>query len=77
MGKKQYRVWAAVVGPKYLGKFMADSELDAVDKALEQNGSVSLCHQCSSECEDAEIDIDRCTAERVVPEKTRTIPGRE
>lgn len=41
-----YDVVGAVRGSKYLGRFQADSPLEAERKALEENGWVSLCHQC-------------------------------
>jgi hypothetical protein len=52
---KRYGVYAKVIGSKYLGTFEAKSKKEAIDKALEENGSVSLCHSCSSECEDPEL----------------------
>lgn len=46
-----------VVGSKYLGIFRAETKEDAEEKALTSNGaSVNLCHECSTECEDAEVD---------------------
>jgi len=51
----RFTVHATVVGGKYLGEYEADSEEQAIEMALEENGHVSLCHQCSGECEDAEI----------------------
>lgn len=63
-----YNVYGKVVGTKYLGEYEADSEDEAIEKALQEHvGSISLCHQCSSECEDAELDD--ATAE--------LIPGRK
>ncbi len=52
----RYRVCGVVTGSKYLGEFEADSEAEAIEIALNSEEShVSLCHQCSSECEDPEI----------------------
>lgn len=53
---KTFHVTGIVKGNKYLGKFEAETEAEAIEKALESEGVyVSLCHQCNSECEDAEI----------------------
>lgn len=54
---KKFRVWGKVVGSKYLGEFEAATKKKAEEMALEsEEASVRLCHQCSGECEDAEID---------------------
>ncbi len=54
--KKRWRVSGKVVGSKYLGEFVAATAEEAVDLALKSNAAyVSLCHQCSDECEDPEI----------------------
>ena len=53
---KVYRCYAKVVGSKYLGTVEANSEKEAIDKAYELNECyITLCHYCSSECEDAEV----------------------
>ena len=52
--KRKFRVYGTVVGSKYLGIFEAESKEEAEEKALDTS-SVSLCHQCSEECEDPEI----------------------
>lgn len=54
---KRYMVTASVVGSKFIGYFEAES----ADAAIEQAGKsgrcgVSLCHECSSEISDPEID---------------------
>lgn len=52
-----FDVYASVVGSKYLGKFEARSEEEAVQKALKSAAaSISLCHQCADEVSDPEID---------------------
>lgn len=52
---KKWRVYAVVHGSKYVGTFEARSAKDAEEKAWKSSGAyVSLCHQCSSECEDPE-----------------------
>lgn len=52
----KFRVSGTVVGSKYLGVFEAKTKEEAEEKALSSpEASVSLCHQCSSECEDPEI----------------------
>lgn len=52
--------WAAygrVCGSKYLGQVEADSEDEAKEKAMRLDSCfVSLCHHCSGECEDPEVD---------------------
>lgn len=58
----KYHCYGVVVGSKYLGEVEADSEEEAEERALElESASVSLCHQCASECEDPQID--KITAE--------------
>jgi hypothetical protein len=52
----KYSVNAAVVGSKHLGVYEAKNEDEAIEKAMKENGSVGMCHQCSSECEDPEIN---------------------
>ena len=52
---KKWDVNATVVGSKYLGEFRANTKQEAIDKAVKANDWISLCHQCASECEDAEI----------------------
>lgn len=53
---KTYRCVGTVVGGKYLGEVEARSKAKAVQLAWElEQASVSLCHQCSSQVEDAEI----------------------
>ena len=54
--KKKYQVYATVVGSKYVGEVMAHSEQEA--KEIMWNSDkldISLCHECVSECEVAEI----------------------
>lgn len=50
----KYRVWGTVTGSKYLGDFEASKEEEAIEIAICKT-HVSLCHQCSSECEDPEV----------------------
>lgn len=52
----KYRAYGVVSGSKYLGIVEAPDKDEAELKALEsEEAFVSLCHQCSSECEDAEV----------------------
>ncbi len=51
---KRFRVYAQVVGSKYLGEFEAETEEEAIEKAAE-DADVSLCWSCVAECEDAEV----------------------
>ncbi len=53
----KYRASARIVGSKYLGEFEAENEDEAKLKAENSSEAhVSLCHQCSDECEDPECD---------------------
>jgi hypothetical protein len=70
----RYRVVGKVAGSKYLGEFEADSPDEAIEKALAENGMVCLCHQCSSECEDAEVDVDPATGVYLVEEDPPPAP---
>lgn len=58
----KFRVYGSVVASKYLGIFEADTKEQAEEMAIKQ-ASVSVCHQCSNECTDPEID--EVTAEEV------------
>lgn len=58
---KNYSVNAAVHGSKHLGVFRASSPEAAIEMAEAANGWCSLCHECSSECEDPQIG--ECTAD--------------
>lgn len=64
----KYHIYAKVVGSKYLGEVEANSEKEAIQKGWDlDEACVSLCHQCSSECEDAEIEeitVDELNEER-------------
>lgn len=51
----KFRVHGRVVGTKYIGEYEAATAADAEALAWRDAHS-SMCHQCSSECEDAEID---------------------
>lgn len=53
--KKRWRVYGIVTGSKYLGEFEAETAEEAEQMAVNENGYVSLCHQCADECEDPEI----------------------
>lgn len=65
----KWRVVAKVVGSKYLGEFEAKTKEDAerLARASEAAG-ISLCHRCSDECEDA--DVEDVYAERVTKKRT-------
>jgi hypothetical protein len=62
MAKKRWRVNGTVVGGKYLGEYEADTAEEAVELALDE-AHVSFCHQCSGECENAEVED--ATAEEI------------
>jgi hypothetical protein len=61
-GKKIWRVSGTVVGGKFIGEYEADTGAEALTLAMEDL-DVSLCHQCSSECEDPQIT--KLTAEHL------------
>lgn len=53
----KYRIYGKVVATKYIGEFEAESKEQAEEMAWSDNEAcVSLCHQCSSEAEDPEIE---------------------
>lgn len=53
----KYHVTGVVTGSKYLGLFEANSEEEAIELAMESEAAhVSLCNQCSDECEDGQIE---------------------
>jgi len=53
---KKYRVYGVVTGSKYLGEVEAANAEEAEQKAFDElEIGCFLCHQCSSEAEDAEI----------------------
>lgn len=57
MTLKPYYCTATVIGSKYLGVFWAETEDDAINMAIQSDeAQINLCHQCSVECEDAEVD---------------------
>ncbi len=51
----KFRCYGRVVGSTYLGEVEAATEEEAMEKAL-NDAWVSLCHQCSREIEDPEVD---------------------
>lgn len=51
----KFKAYGQVVGSKYLGEVEADTEEEAKRKAWSL-AHVSLCHQCSDECEDPEVE---------------------
>lgn len=54
---QKYRVVGKVYASKYLGEFEANSPEEAVELALASDAaSVCLCHQCSDQAEDAQIE---------------------
>lgn len=51
----KYRVYGVVKATKYVGEYEAETEDDAKDLAW-GDAYVSVCHQCSREIEDPEIE---------------------
>jgi hypothetical protein len=62
----KWRLYAAVHGGKHLGEVEAATAEEAIEKGYELDTCyVSLCHQCSRQCDGAEIgDI---SADEVTP----------
>jgi hypothetical protein len=57
MAKKKWDVTGVVTGSKYLGTYEAETEQEAIEMALNSDrAGCSLCHQCTTECEDPEIE---------------------
>lgn len=53
----KFSVVGVVKASKWLGEFEADTPEVAIELALQSDAaSVSLCHHCSSECEDPQIE---------------------
>jgi len=53
----KYACYGRVVGSKYLGIVEAKNEEEAKEKAYSlEEAWISLCHQCSGECEDPAIN---------------------
>ncbi len=54
---KNFRVVGTMVGSKYLGEIEAETAQEALDRApAELDFGCNLCHHCSGQCEDGEID---------------------
>jgi hypothetical protein len=54
---RTWRCYGHVHGSKYLGEVKARSAKEAQDKAFElEECHVSLCHQCTGDCEDPTIE---------------------
>lgn len=52
----KWNVTASIAGSKYLGTYEAKTGKEAIEMAAE-NASASLCHACSREVEDAEVQF--------------------
>lgn len=53
---KRWSVSAVVTGSKFLGVFEAGTKKEAISAALHSDSAhVSLCRQCTDQCEDPEI----------------------
>lgn len=54
---KKWTVTGVVTGSKYLGTYEAETAEEAIEMALESEAaSCSVCHQCSSQVEDPQIE---------------------
>lgn len=53
----KFRVYGVIRATKYIGEFEAESKEQAEQMAWDSDeGYVSVCHQCSREVEDPEIE---------------------
>jgi hypothetical protein len=53
----KFHVYATVKGTKYLGEFEAEDEDAAIEVASAAGSAyINLCHQCGTQCEDAQCD---------------------
>lgn len=64
---KKYRVYANYVFSKVLGEYEAESEDEAIEKALDDaEPNLSLCCECSEQFEDmGELDEDSCSVDEL------------
>ncbi len=51
----KFIVTGTVVGSIHLGEYDAETAEEAVEKALDK-AYVGFCHQCSHQCENAEVE---------------------
>ena len=63
----KYRVYGNYIFSKVLGEYEADSEEDAIEKALNNaNCNATLCVHCSQVFVDSgELDEDSCTVDLI------------
>jgi hypothetical protein len=63
-GEKLWSVYGRVVGTKFLGAFAAATAEEAIEQALASEAAgISLCHHCTKEAGELEIDPDGCDAD--------------
>lgn len=53
---KTWNVTAAAMGGVFLGQFAAETAEEAIQMALNESGSITLCHHCAQKISDPEID---------------------
>jgi len=53
---KRWRIYGRVVGSTYVGEVEAATKKEALEKGQDE-AHVSFCHQCSSGCEDPEVEV--------------------
>ncbi|MEJ6529603.1 hypothetical protein [Exiguobacterium sp. USCH10] len=51
----KYMIHATVVASKYIGEYEAETEERAIEMAW-KDAHVSICHQCSGEVDEPQID---------------------
>lgn len=63
----KYRVYGNYVFSKVLGEYEADSQEEAIEKALDEaECNITLCYHCSKNFEDnGELDEDSCTVDLI------------
>lgn len=59
---KTWNVNAAATGGVFLGQFEAETAEEAIQMALNEAASVTLCHHCAQKISDPEIDEGSATA---------------
>ena len=53
--EKEYSIYGIIGASKYLGKVKAKDKEEAIEKGMELDSHVSLCHHCSSEIDIGDV----------------------
>lgn len=62
---RKWNVSIVFAASKYVMGIEAETKEEAIEKAIDQDGYASLCHQCSEEIELGEIIEEESSAEEV------------